>query len=260
MFFNRSVVFICLFVFCCETKKLDESDVLARVGEETLTLKKAKSLNGNNVLKKESVPGLVQDWITGTVLLKKAKKLGIEKDSLLIKKRDAFFNELIVSSFVNQSFQPNIDISKKEVLNYYKKNKETFVRSEDELFLEHYFTEKISFSKKLSSFFVSNKKEDIRVADFLIEAKSVKRGKNPGFFEPHLFDTNKNLVGPIRSKKGYHFFKILNRYKKGSLKSLDQVYNEIHQRLYKQKEMSFSVAFLDSIINSLEIYINPKYQ
>ena len=260
MFFNYFLILTCLFVFGCDTKKPDMSDVLARVGEETLTLNKARVLSGGGILKKENVPALVQNWITNTALLKKAKKLGIDKDSLLIKKRDVFFNDLVISSFVSQGFRPNINISKKDVLNYYKNNKTSFLRESDEVFLEHYFTEKIRISKKLSSFFISKKKEDISVSDFLIEAKSVKKGRTPGFFEPYLFNTTENLIGPIKSEKGYHFFKILNRYKKGSLRGLDHAYSEIYQRLYKQKEMSYSVVFLDSIKNSLEVYINPQYQ
>ena len=155
MCLRKSLFFICLFLFSCETKKQDTSDVLARVGDETLTFKKATALNGGSVLMKEKLPGLVQDWVTNTVLLKKAKSLGIDQDSSIIKKRDVYFNDLIVSSFINHSFKPNIEISKKEVLDYYKNNKEGFSRGSDEVFLEHYFTEDIGVSKKLSSFLLS---------------------------------------------------------------------------------------------------------
>ena len=123
MCLRKSLFFVCFFLFACETRKQDTSDVLARVGDETLTFKKAKTLNEGAVLLKEKLPGLVQDWVTNTVLLKKARSLGIHKDSSIIKKRDVYFNDLIVSSFINHSFKPNIKISKKEVLDYYKNNK-----------------------------------------------------------------------------------------------------------------------------------------
>ena len=105
-----------------------------------------------------------------------------------------------------------------------------------------------------------NKKSDVDISSFLIEAKLIKKGRNPGFFEPYIFENNEKTIGPIRSESGYHFFKVLNRYNKKSLKGLDQVYDEIYQRLSKQKEVSFHSLFLDSIKNSLQIYINPKYQ
>ena len=186
--------------------------------------------------------------------------MDIHKDSLLLKKRDLFFNNLVISSFLDQSHHPKISISNKEVLNYYNKNKESFSRETDEVFLEHYFTEKSVFSKKLKSFFVLNKKTDINVSEFLLESKTVKKGRSSDLFNSVIFNNESEIIGPIRSKKGYHFFKILNRYKEGSSKGLEMVYDEIFQRLYKKKEKNRSLFILDSIKNTEEIYINPKYQ
>ena len=82
--------FLILFLFSCETKKSDNSDVLARVSGKTLTIKKAQKLNEGKPLNKESIPQIVSDWVTNTVLLKKGIELDIHKDSLLLKKRDSF--------------------------------------------------------------------------------------------------------------------------------------------------------------------------
>jgi len=253
-------VFLVFFLFSCETKKRDNSEVLARVSGKTLTINKARKLNLGKTLNKETVPKIVSDWITSTVLLKKGIEMDIHKDSLLLKKRDVFFNNLVISSFLNQSHQPKIYISNKEVLEYYNKNKESFSRETDEVFVEHYFTEKSVFSKKLKSFFILNKKTDINISDFLLESKTVKKGRASDQFNSVLFDNENEIVGPIRSKKGYHFFKILSRYKEGSSKGLEMVYDEVFQRLYKKKERNRSLFLLDSIKNTEEIYINPKYQ
>ena len=253
-------LFLMFFLFSCETKKKSDSDVLARVSGKTLTIEKAQRLNQGKPLNKESIPKIVSDWIQSTVLLKKGVEMDIHKDSLLLKKRDAFFNSLIISSFLDQNYHSKIKVLNKEVLDYYNKNKESFSRETDEVFLEHYFTEKPSFSKKLKSFFILNKKTDISVSDFLLESKTVKKGRTSDRFSSFIFDNEDEVVGPIRSKKGYHFFKILNRYKKGSSKGLEMVYDEIFQRLYKEKEKKQSLFFLDSIKNTEQIYINPKYQ
>ena len=253
-------VFLILFLFSCETKKKDDSDVLARVSGKTLTVNKAQKLNPGKPLNKEAIPKIVSDWITNTVLLKKGIEMNIHKDSMLLKKRDLFFNKLVVSSFLDQSHHRKISISNKEVLDYYNKNKESFSRETDEVFLEHYFTEKSIFSKKLKSFFILNKKTDINISDFLLESKTVKKGRTSDQFNSVVFNSESEIVGPIRSKKGYHFFKILSRHKKGSDKGLEMVYDEIFQRLYKKKERNYSLLLLDSIKNTETIYINPKYQ
>tara|TARA_B100000575_G_scaffold55984_1_gene42072 strand:+ start:412 stop:1194 length:783 start_codon:yes stop_codon:yes gene_type:complete len=253
-------VFLTLFLFSCETKRKDSSDVLARVSGKTLTIRKAQKINGVKPLDKESIPKTVSDWITNTVLLKKGIEMDLHKDSLLLKKRDRFFNSLIISSFLKQNHHPKINVLNKEILDYYDKNKESFFRETDEVFLEHYFTEKLAFSKKLKSFFVLNKKPDINVSDFLLESKTVKKGRTSDQFSTFIFDSKDEVVGPIQSKDGYHFFKVLSRYKKGSSKGLEMVYDEIFQRLYKKKEKNRSLFYLDSIKNTEEIYINPKYQ
>ena len=255
--FNVSLVFI---LFSCETRKRDSSDVLARVSGKTLTIEKARKLNLGKPLNKETIPKMVSDWITNTILLKKGMEMDIHKDSLLLKKRDVFFNNLVISSFLNQGYHPEITVLNKEVLEYYNKNKESFSRETDEVFLEHYFTEKAVFSKKLNSFFILNKKIDINVSDFLLESKTVKKGRTSDLFSSFIFSGENEVIGPIRSKKGYHFFKILSRYKKGSSKGLEIVYDEIFQRLYKKKERNRSLFFLDSLMNTVEIYINPKYK
>ena len=154
--------FLVLIFISCETKRIDQSDVLARVSGESLTLKKAQKLNMGKPLDKESIPRLVSDWINNTVLLKKGKELSLDKDSTLLEKRDAFFDNLIISSFLSKNQHSKINISNKEVLDYYNRNKGSFFRETEEVFLEHYFTEEPAFSKKLKTFFILNKKTDVK--------------------------------------------------------------------------------------------------
>ncbi len=252
--------FLILFFFSCSTKKRDNSEILARVSGEVLTLNKALKLNINKPLEKGSIPKLVSDWVNNTILLKKGKELGLDKDSMLLRKRDVFFDNLIISSFLSQNHSLKTNVSNKEVLSYYNENKDSFFRESEEVFLEHYFTKESIFSKKLKAFFILNKKTDINISDFLLESKTVRKGRTTDQFSSYIFDNKNEFIGPITSKEGYHFFKILNRYEKGSIKGLEIVYDDIFQRLHKKKKKKLSLAVLDSIKNTEEIYINPKYQ
>mgnify|MGYP001242735008 CR=1 FL=1 len=254
------MVFFLFVLLSCETKRKDSSDVLARVSGKTLTINKAQRLNMGKPLNKNLIPKMVSDWVTNTVLLNKGKEIDIHKDSLLLRKRDVFFNNLIISSFLDQNNHLKTKITNKEISSYYNENKESFLRETEEVFLEHYFTEKAVFSKKLKSFFILNKKVDITISDFLLESKTVKKGQTSDQFSSFIFGNKNKVVGPIKSEKGYHFFKVLNRYNEGSLKGLEIVYDEIFHRLSKKKENIRSMFFLDSIKNTVEIYINPKYQ
>ena len=68
------------------------------------------------------------------------------------------------------------------------------------------------------------------------------------------------VVGPIKAKELYHVFKVFTRYKKGSQKDFFGCYDEIYQRLYKRSVAEKSTHILDSLKQSVNIYINPVYQ
>ena len=128
--------------------------------------KKGTKLNNGNPLNKENIPRLVLDWVDNTVLLKKGKELGLQNDSVLLRKRDVFFNNLIISSFWDQKQALKISVSRKEVLDYYNKNKESFYRETEEVFLEHYFTEELVF-QKIKIFFILNKRQILIFQTFI---------------------------------------------------------------------------------------------
>ena len=247
------IIVVCL--MSCETQKKQNSPVLARVNNKTLTLKK---LSANKAINKKHIPSLVSNWIDNTILLNKAKEKDFDKDSLLIKKRDVFFKDLVIASFLKQNLDSNIIISKENILAYYKENKTSFIRSADEAFIEHYLTNKISLSKTIKEKLMTNKNKT-PIINYLIESKIVKKDRIDPVFKK-IFETNESVVGPIKTKKGYHLFKIIKKHEKGSYRGLDIVYDEIYQRLYKKEEREKSLLYLDSIKNQFEIYINPKYQ
>tara|TARA_B100001142_G_C14174627_1_gene593671 strand:+ start:218 stop:985 length:768 start_codon:yes stop_codon:yes gene_type:complete len=255
-------VLIFLFFFTsCETKKEKGGVVFARVGNKTLTLQKLINQSSKETVDKSKVPVLVSNWIDNTVLLNKAIEKNLDKDSLLLKKRDSYFNNLVINAFLNQHLKRNIKISKNEILNYYEKNKFSFVRNSDELYLEHFLVQDLSSAKSIKDvlFLRKKNKEKINVLDFLIETKTIdKKRVSQQFLK--LFLNKDSVIGPIKTDKGYHVFKILKRYKKDSIKGLDLVYDEIYQRLIKKEEKQRSVVFLDSLKNQYKIYINPKYQ
>ena len=126
-------------------KKKDDSEVLARVSGKTLTINKAQKLNMGKPLNKDLIPKMVSNWVTNTVLLNKGKEIDIHKDSLLLRKRDVFFNNLIISSFLDQSNHPRTNVTNKEVSTYYNENKESFFRT--------LFYRKSCFFKKIKVFF-----------------------------------------------------------------------------------------------------------
>ena len=97
-------------------------------------------------------------------------------------------------------------------------------------------------------------------SSFTRTLESIKKGRLVKELETPLFSSRDRIVGPIKVADRFHLFKIISTYKKGSQKTLSESYDEIYQRLYKQKAFEVSELILDSLKQTLNIYINPEYQ
>ena len=75
-----------------------------------------------------------------------------------------------------------------------------------------------------------------------------------------LFVKRRGVVGPVVLGKDISVLKVLGINKQGSIKGLNDVYDEIYQRVFKIKSIDVKESLLDSLKKTVDISINPKYQ
>ena len=75
-----------------------------------------------------------------------------------------------------------------------------------------------------------------------------------------LFVKRRGVIGPVVLGKDISVFKVLNINKQGSIKGLNDVYDEIYQRVFKIKSIEAQESLLDSLKKTVNISINPRYQ
>ena len=75
-----------------------------------------------------------------------------------------------------------------------------------------------------------------------------------------LFVKGIGVVGPVVLGKDISVLKVLGINKQGSIKGLNDVYDEIYQRVFKIKSLEVQESLLDSLKKTVNISINPKYQ
>ena len=75
-----------------------------------------------------------------------------------------------------------------------------------------------------------------------------------------LFVKRKGVVGSVVLGKDISVLKVLNINKQGSIKGLNDVYDEIYQRIFKIKSIEAQESLLDSLKKTVNISINPRYQ
>ena len=130
--------FFVFLLFCCSSvEKNEENLVVVRVGKKVLTNEKLQKLK-EGVYENTDEKIIAQKWIEEQLLYNAAKNSGFLYDKKLIEKRDDYYKNLIISSFLESEKNKNIKISKKEINNYYLKNKKSFKRKNKEVLINHY--------------------------------------------------------------------------------------------------------------------------
>ena len=256
----RLVIYLITFLLLSCSDKQDTGVVVyARVGTNTLTNKNIELSQDPKKANHETVPFFIEDWVDQTVFLSAAKESGLEKDAGLIKKRNDYYEQLLVSSFVENEITPKIHVSNEDVRVYYDKNRNQFLRDEDGVFVEQYVVK----NKKVARELVSALKKNTTTNDETIYKTTSGHIKKGGFskkIDMELFSKKKNVVGPLIWGEDILVLKVLNRYKSGSRKGLEEVYDEVYQRIFKTRALTERTTLLDSLKKTMNIYINPRYQ
>ena len=255
---NKKLFFLVFFLLCCEGKKDNESAVLARVGKKKLFFKDLPNrFNGPNI-KSTDISVFVNNWVNDEVLFNSAKREGLLNDKILKEKAEAYYKDLVVSSFVKTKTNVVNKITKEHVLFYYNDNKLSFVRKRDGVFARHFISKDLELAKKIKNQ-VSKTKKSINIDKYLNNSNYIEKGFLSKDIDKLLFNTNKSVIGPVFYNQKHHVFEILSRYKKGSFFGLEDVHDEIYQRLIKKNYVNGTSMLLDSLKRKNDVFINLNY-
>tara|TARA_Y100000816_G_scaffold8911_1_gene5722 strand:- start:689 stop:1471 length:783 start_codon:yes stop_codon:yes gene_type:complete len=252
---------IVLVVSCYKdnNKKIVE-DVYARVGPIELTQENLVFFN-NKTPDSRRLKSEIKNWIDETVLFSEAMKNGFENDVFLQKKRDSYYKELIIASFIESVIASKVSVSNDDVRLYYKRNKGEFIRVLDEVRIEQYIVKSKKIANRLVASFSSKKNIDLSKFEIeLVKTETLQRGTFAKNIDDMIFVKKKRIVGPVILGKDISVLKVLGVNKQGSIKGLNDVYDEVYQRVFKIKSLEVQDLLLDSLKNTVNISINPEYQ
>ena len=252
---------IVLVVSCYKdgNKEVDD-DVYARVGPTELT-RKDLMLSNRKTPSSRTLNSSIKIWIDETVLFSEAMKNGFENDVVLQRKRDLYYRELIIASFVESVIASKVSVSNDDVRLYYKRNKDEFTRVLDEVRIEQYIIKSKRVADRIVASFNSKKNVDLSKFDIeLVKTETVQRGTFAKNIDDMIFVKRIGVIGPNIIGKDISVLKVLEINKQGSVKGLNDVYDEIYQRIFKIKSLEVQEFLLDSLKETIDISINPKYQ
>ena len=108
-------VFVCLFVFSCSSESARAPGVVARVNNYILTKEALSQLVGDGFTDSNALLHATNAWVEKRLLHDAAVNLGLKKDKKLTKQRDAFYEDLLVSSYVRVKTESRAPVLKKEI-------------------------------------------------------------------------------------------------------------------------------------------------
>ena len=257
------ILLILLVVCACGKKTSDTSIVLARVNEDVLTLEMLENALFPHQRSKEQIRTYIHDWVNDAIIFQEAKKIGLDKDRLLLNKSRDYFIKLVVSSFLETKTSSVSNLTKESVRGYYKDNISGFMRATDEAVLHHFIIDNISEAREIRKKLIrknSGETIDELFSIYGVDTETAKKGRLIKELDDVIFrNDDLGVMGPIVTNKGFHVIDVLKKNKKGSRIGLEDAYDEIYQRILKQNQVKTMNSLVDSLRKNSKIFINVLY-
>ena len=268
LFLKGFVVFLTLFlVWECRRKEQD-SEVVARVGNNQLTQESLQQGMIREGLSTERENEFVERWVDRELLYQEANGLELDKSEEVQSDLEMIKKEYLINKLIERTFGVEISITDEEVTAYYEQNKDLFLINEDEVRILHFITNDKSDADLAL--------QEIQAGKFFEEVAESRsnglfrdRGGDMGYIHhddviPEIarraFRYQIGYVSPVfRSPYGYHIIKIVDKQKKGEYRGIEEVREEILQRIRIEKERTTYYDLLFRLRNKTEVYVSgPK--
>jgi hypothetical protein len=270
------IIFLAILVMFfagCQSKSIPDIEIIAKVGDEYLT---------RDQLFKWMPPNLPEDqkpivarqyvdrWVQKTSMAITAEKEGVELSPYEEWSMINLKKELLVEKYVDAKLPRDIIITDEEISNYYDKNKDEFIRDQNEIHLVQLYLENLDNAiteeiRELKSL------EEVIEKNFLENQvnRLVERNGDLGYvpensLRPEIQRLARNgstgkIYGPIKIGSGYYYFQMMDKQKAGSYRSLDLMKDEIRTRLIAIKREKLSEDLAKKIADKINIEIHMEH-
>jgi peptidyl-prolyl cis-trans isomerase C len=258
--------FICLavlFTFRCGTK-IEQSDIIAKVGNAVLTKQELQSLMVNQGYSVEEERTFVDRWIHRELLYQEALRQHIQQSDDLQKELVRIEKELMINKLLERTYKEKIHLSEEEIRSYYDQNVTAFRVIKDDVRIQHILLKTRSDANlALQEITAGNSFESVAKSRSIDEF--AEQGGEMGYvcredvipeIQRQAFRLSDNQVSPIiQSEFGYHIIKVLDHRSAGDLRPLAEVRPEIMQRLRVIKEGQVYYDLLYQLQNQNKYYV-----
>ncbi len=186
-------------------------------------------------------------------LSEKAFELALEREGIKIEDLEKKYEEeLIIKKLIDKEVKPEVEVTKKEIRDYYEKNKGRF-REEERVKIRHVLFKDYSQARKILEELKSGAPFEETVKEGYLG--SFKRGQLDRRIEEVASSLKKGEISPIiKTEAGYHIIK-LEKKEKARLRKLSEVKEIIRNILSSQKMEEKLKEYLEKLKTKQEIEI-----
>ena len=251
---------VILFAFLAACSENRDDNLIAEVNHESLALDELilmfPGFMGLDSLQKSL---LVENWIRETLLAQEAQKNLIHRDPMFNYRVETYRRRLLADKQLDVVLKDRGSVNRDEIEVYYNQNLASFKRQSNEFFGFHVLLPSRDDARELER---AIEKGDLEKKQTLVAMHPKETGlfkvENllPEVKEYLLKKKREGIFGPIKSDLGYHLVEVKTWHDRGSVKSLDEVWEEIAARLSINRQRQIEAQLVDSLRKSGSIVLN----
>ncbi|MEA3286178.1 MAG: peptidylprolyl isomerase [Candidatus Marinimicrobia bacterium] len=202
---------------------------------------------------------LVENWVRETLLAQEAEKNLIHRDPVFNYRVETYRRRLLADKQLDALLRDKGNIKRSEIETYYQNNLVSFRRQSNEFFGFHVLLPTKNEARELEK---AIEKGDLEKKQALVAMHPKETGTFrvekllPEVKEYLLKKKREGIFGPIKSDLGWHLVEVKTWHDRGSIKTLDEVWEEIAARLSINRQRYIEAQIVDSLRISSTILLN----
>jgi len=239
-------------------------DYLARVNNTYLTtgdLKFLSIINPDGKVPEAQLKSFLNDWIETELLSQQAKRHDLDNDPYLKNRLESYKKKLLADTYIRYNIYKSIHITDQQIRDYYEEHKQIFMWEHDAAEVIHYFADNPDTAQQVYTILRNGTIEEktLLYQQNHPETKIVTSGDMVPALEEAVFGTRANgVLRPVESDFGYHVLVVNQRFKAGTYQSIEQVRDEIRERLVISAQQKHYYEVIDSLKGVIDFEINRE--
>ncbi len=263
----------CCFILSSCTRQPEQSQDVARVDDQTLTLDMVhQQLDTSNGISEMQVRMFARQWVNSELLYQEAKREGFDRSESVLENLENARRQLTINALLEKEVFNDVpkSISKEEVAIYFKNHLEEFILRDDIVQISlAVFSE-----REPAAAFRESALEGDGWDAAIAEAQSAKNDQSPfitktdstfysqsTLFPAKLWKVSSALGPgevsfPVKTSAGYFVILLLGSYQRGSTPPLEYVEDAIRGRLVMQHRQERFTEYLEAMRKKHTVQIN----